>query len=134
MPKLGWFSTEWAERSAINDAHETLEYMAEADMGMAEQIGKLFKLDRKQGQQIIELKAMLLAVTNLLVESQVVSEEKVVAAISGALNEVTPKPQKKGEPKRVRMTRCASCGKDVPANSTNYTETGEVCDACFSGY
>ena len=134
MAKLGWFSSDWAERSAINDAHETLEYMAEADMGMAEQIGKLFKLDRKQGQQIVELKAMLLAVTNLLVESGVVPEENVVAAIKGALDEVTPKPAKKGEAKRVRMTRCASCGKDVPANSTNYTETGEVCDACFSGY
>lgn len=134
MPKLGWFSTEWSERSAINDAHETLEYMAEADMGIAEQIGKLFELDRKQGQQIAELKAMLLAVSGLLVETGVVAEEKLVEKITSTLDELKPKPEKKGEPKPVRMTRCASCGKDVPANSTNYTETGEVCDACFSGY
>ena len=130
MAKVRWWDGDWAHRTAINDQSDMLDALDQSSLGMAESVQKLFQLDRRQGRDIARLEAKVEVLLELLVEAGTPREE-----IARRLEARFPAQEKKTEESSssAAMVTCASCQQEVPANGTFFTETGEVCDSCYSG-
>ncbi len=129
MAKVGWWDGDWARTTAINDQSHMLDALDQSSLGMAESVQKLFQLDRRQGRDIARLEAKVEVLLELLVEAGTPREE-----IARRLEAKFPAQEKKTEESgsSALMVTCASCQQEVPANGTFFTETGEVCDACYA--
>lgn len=128
MSRVPWW--QQPGRHHVNELFETMEWQDEVTHGLSEQTGKLFELDRRQGEQIGEIEVVLKTTIALLVESGLLDEKKLEERLQAA------REPARAETKRVRpagaSTRCARCGAMVPRNDTYITELGEVCGSCYS--
>ena len=105
---------------------DRLDWSEDADNGLAENMGKLFELDRAQDREITNLRLMVEELMGELIRTGVVSEAELQARVSRRLM---------AEQKQTAAPsiRCASCGESTLQSETYFSSLGEVCAACFSG-
>lgn len=139
MSKIGFWETffdenmSWREASAINEAHDAISTMqavtATTSQAQAQQLQKLFALDRAQAQQIERMAATIDVLTELLLETGAIDRAALTERVTARVNELE---KVEAEAKaRGPQTSCARCGAEVPAKNTQITETGTVCDRCY---
>ena len=132
MTKLGWWDVgnEYSVAGAIRDLADTQQYEAEADLGLAEQIGRLDALRRQQAEHIARLELSLGVLSGVLAEAGLVSEEDLRARLESAWSAREAERKAKTKQHQHDTIACASCGKDVDRRHTLYSELGEVCSGC----
>ena len=102
---------KWGMDHADRVLEKTVGLMDDASMGLAEQIQKLFRLDKVQGKQLSQVNAMLMALVELLIESGAVPRERVMAKLNAALESVETEAEQRLE--RGERVECVSCGQEV---------------------
>jgi hypothetical protein len=133
--KLTFFhtGTSWADRDAINANADELDSV-ETD------VGSLRTAMLRQNQEILRLRAMLMAVVEVLHAKAPFDDAELDSAFNAAWTQLTAPPPPiqqsqtgapyRGAPVPVRMVTCVRCMRQVPASQTNITASGEVCDRC----
>jgi Zn finger protein HypA/HybF involved in hydrogenase expression len=132
MTKLGWWDVgnEYSVAGAIRDLADTQHYEAEADLGLAEQIGRLDALRRQQAEHIARLELSLGVLSGVLAEAGLVSEEDLRERLESAWSAREAERKEKTKQHQHDTIACASCGVDVDRRQTLYSELGEVCPSC----
>jgi hypothetical protein len=133
MTKLGWTdvvfgATTARELAAINSAAEGVEALQVADAGLAQQIGKLYRLDVAQGEEIRRLRMTVEVLIDVLVDTVGLDPSVLKYRLEAALEEARAADEE--TERRGAMVRCAACAAEVPSRSTTITEIGVVCDPC----
>ncbi len=138
--KLGFFSQwmfgEWADRAAINNNADDL-------MNVEISVGSLQSTVARQGAEILRLRAMIMGVVEVLHQTAPFDDSELEKAVQQAWAQLTmppPTPQAQAtDPFRgipavptapIRYETCTKCGQQVPAQRTNITASGVVCDRC----
>jgi hypothetical protein len=128
-----------ASRAAINRNADELSYVGAS-------VTTLHALVQRQAQEILQLRAMVIGLAEVLHARALFDEPELQRAVQASWAQLTapqPQPQPppaatdpyRGMPADVpappeRLVLCPQCGRRVPASRTNITENGEVCDAC----
>ena len=139
MPATFWdrfWDSEYRQRTDIEDIR---------DMGaaVANDIGLIGNDVMKLKRQVEDLTVLCSVLVKMLEESnhldnktlryRVEAEldrmhpERSIIAAAVPTSNASPAP----EPPPTTPTKCSKCGKMVPANRTNITEAGVVCDDCL---
>lgn len=134
-----WLVGAWADRTVINQNADDLANVEAS-------VGSLQATVKRQGQEILWLRAVLSGLVEVLHEKSPFDSAELERAVQAAWNQLTtpspaPSPAASmtdpyrgtpAEPTALpdRLVLCTQCGRHVPASKTNITETGEVCDAC----
>lgn len=136
------------ERSALNEAAYALELQDWKTTNHATSLKKLFALDRAQAEEIVQLRAMVTVLTELLVQEKVVAGGVLEIRLKDKLREIDEasrpkaKPSASGGPYRGEgipaqpevpepVTKCSQCGDEVFTRSTQITAKGVICDGCY---
>ncbi len=132
MAKLSWWNlgNEHVIGRAVQDIVETQRYEAQADLGMAEQMGRLDALCRQQALHIARLELSLGVLSEVLAEAGVVSEEDLRERLASAWSAREAEHRETEQQRQRDTVACASCGVDVDRRQTLYSELGEVCSGC----
>src|SRR5690606_24439698 len=105
---------------------EGVEALQLADAGLAAQIGKLFRLDVAQGDEIRRLRLTGDVLIDVLVDTLGLDPSVLKYRLEAALEEARAADEE--TERRGPTVRCAACAADVPSRSTTITEIGVVCD------
>ena len=89
----------------------------------------LFELDEEQGKDITHLQATVGVLLEMLVESGVLDGDSVVTRVEAELDAL--EKQQAAEAAAPRLVKCVKCSVEVPADQTNMTAQGEVCQQCY---
>jgi hypothetical protein len=139
--KIGFFDQllfgTSADRSAINRNADELSYVGAS-------VTTLHALVQRQAQEILQLRAMVIGLAEVLHARALFDEPELQQAVQASWAQLTapppPPPPAATDPYRgmpadvpappERLIVCPQCGRRVPASKTNITEHGEICDAC----
>jgi len=144
----GWlFDVNWRERAALNEAAHALEMQDIANENSSTRFGKLFALDRAQGDEIAKLRCLVEVLSEMLVDAKVLTEDALEFRVKDRVRAMTEaaKPKMVGPssgpyrgggeaPAPVvpeRTVTCGACREEVLARTTQITATGVVCDSCY---
>ena len=116
--------------SDFNEISARLDWASEGQAGLASNVRKLYTLDREQEREIAELRMVVEELSALLVSMGIFNEKQLLARVSSRL--AASHQQDDQTPAQDRI-HCASCGTSILKSDTYFSETGEVCSACFSG-
>ena len=157
VERISWWHTAfgdvgWREREAINQAANELDILRHAEIANADQLQRLFQLDRAQGEEIERLRLTVRILTELLLEAGAVDPQKLQERMQAALQaheeakrpkQVPPPPKdhtgqpkpknymSSAQPQPERIVRCAQCSDEMPQSDSNFTEWGLICDDCY---
>ena len=133
MAKLSWWHGAMKDHvvlGALNQVIEAQAYEDAADLGMAEQIGRLDASNRKYATHIERLEMSLDVLGEALIAAGLVSaadlRERIESAWSARESERAAQERKHQN----ETVACASCGIDVDRRQTLFSEMGEVCPGC----
>ncbi len=135
MKKLGWADVVFGdlsprEYSVVNGAVNGIEALQSADVSLAEQVHKLFRLDIEQAEEIERLRLTVRVLTEVLVDTLGLDETVLQYRLEAAVDEA--EEARRTSQKQGKMVRCESCTAMVPSSKTNITAFGVVCDGCFA--
>ena len=92
MKKIGLLENmvlgDYAQNSKINEAADWLASLKTNQRVIYDQVKRLFDLDRRQEYEIRQLKAMVLALSELLVEKGVADETELSERLHAAMSQV----------------------------------------------
>jgi hypothetical protein len=120
---------DWADRDAINRNADELADVEQQQWTLQQTI------DKQRGE-IIQLRAMVMAVMEILVAANIADNETIQATAQRAYDALVPRPSLAipaggmHTAPSTHLTTCIKCKRSVPATSTTITGNGEVCDAC----
>lgn len=122
LPTNGYYNQD--TETAVNMLGEAVEQLGtesrEAERAASKRI-------QEQGEEILELRAHITALTELLVERQLIDSQALAACLSSV--QVQARPQASEE---IALQTCKRCGKSVPAQQTQITASGTLCDSCWT--
>jgi len=135
MKKLGWAEMAFGNVTAkeyrvINGAVDGIEALQSADVSLAEQVHKLFRLDIEQAEEIDRLRLTVRVLTEVLVDTLGLDETVLQYRLEAAIDEA--EESKRATQKQGKVIRCEGCTTMVPSSRTNITAFGVVCDDCFA--
>ncbi len=116
-------------RGEFNRLAESLQLEGEVTDAFSEQLRKLFELDAVQEQEIERLHTVVQVLTQLLVDSGVIDEQKLEQRVAAALEQQQRQAE---EQRRNPQVPCARCEKPVARSATYMTGSGAVCQACYA--
>lgn len=112
----------------VDDAlAHTMQQQQLTTSGLYKQVRELYALDREQGRELNELRAMVKVMGDLLVQlgiDESVLRYRVEAELA---NQQAVEAERS---KAVKTVNCTRCGKQVSLRKTNITTDGIVCDSC----
>jgi hypothetical protein len=126
MRRLGfWKNSDSQQIKAINEAADELGTLSGG-------VGMLNDVIRKQHNEIVQLKAALQAVCDLLVDLDLIEEQAFAYRVEAALADVQEKtpPHQPDKPIVPATTACGRCKRSVPSSHISFTDRGQICDAC----
>lgn len=107
------------------------EFENAADLGVAEQVGKLLRITNRQAQRIADLELSVQLLTQLLVERGGLDLAAFQARYQAVqASQVSHQAAKAAAQNQVQ---CAACGKSVDRRNSFVTSRGTVCGGCHSG-
>jgi len=143
MRKLSfWRDTEHEQIRAINEAADELDILQSNTQLTHERVDALRRQVSAQRSEIVQLKAALQAVCDLLVDLDLIEAEalgyRIDAAVADTAAEVeaTPPPTTPfnspapAPPIMASEATCSRCRRDVPARDISFTDRGPMCEAC----
>jgi hypothetical protein len=116
-----WAFGEYADRKAINRNADDLNLVESNVEQLQAQLAQ-------QRQEIVQLRAMLMGVVEVLHAKAPFDNAELDAAVSAAHARLTA-PRTPAQQAQ-QSTTCAKCQRTVPLSATNITAAGNVCDAC----
>ncbi len=130
--KMPWWVADsgadvW-QNQAISDLQQTQQWEDSADMGVAEQVGNLGTVVRRQAEYIARLEMSLQVLTDVLIDYEILTEGELKARYGIAADERARMEQ--SQKRAANTVKCASCGKAVDRSQTVFSEYGEVCVSC----
>jgi hypothetical protein len=132
--KMPWWigdsSADYVQNIVIRGMQEAQEWENAADLGVAEQVGKILQITRSQAEHIARLELSLQTLTGVLVESNIVSEEDLKSRFEAAWNEMQAEQVEEAKRQENALITCAGCGTQVEKRDTFFSELGEVCSNC----
>ncbi len=144
MRKLSfWRDTEREQIQAINEAATELDILQSNTQLTHERVEALRRHVVAQRSEIVQLKAALQAVCDLLVDLDLIEAEalgyRIDAAVAdgtAAAAQATPPPTTPfnspaaAPPVMASEATCSRCRRDVPARDISFTDGGPMCEGC----
>ena len=125
---MKWLKTDLATQFALKELDATIEFMDHAGEGMAEQIGRIIEVNKRQGERIDQLKALILSLAEVVVDAGLVEEKVLTERFEAVMNPPVKEPHSAVAP----LKRCDGCGKEAAPADFYFTEFGERCSACYA--
>jgi hypothetical protein len=144
-----WFGGEYIDRAAINANADELAQVESSIDGLSAAV-------QRQAAEIGKLRALSVALSQLLVDKGVVTEDELQDLAQRLASPPPPAPLPPPPPPSPALasppldevddvndgpprmgaaegtTTCDRCGRQVPMSCTNIVEIGTICDDCFT--
>lgn len=138
MARIGFFQAllddqmSWAERHAINDAHDRADAATIASADAAVAVALLQRRVTEQRKELEKVRTALSVLCQVLRDTKVLDAQLLDYRLEAAMDELEEEDGTGATKPAPQLTTCSRCEIHIPVTNTVVTASGTVCDSCFA--